>query len=193
MKQEVRMKKIFALAITLLSLSIQAKELHDTNLAIHKGIYFEPKAMITFGETIKHGDSILKGSTGYGFGLDLGYAFNENFAVEIDGSYSESDVKEILHTGESKTAKGSFYTYGANAVLTYPLHNHLIILGKLGLTYEHEDLGSLEIKGLEHGASWAAGIEYSFNPRIEVSLEYEGADIRSVRGDTLQLGLIYMF
>jgi opacity protein-like surface antigen len=193
MKQEVRMKKIFALAITLLSLSIQAKELHDTNLAIHKGVYFEPKAMITFGETLKHGSSTLKGSAGYGLGLDLGYAFNESFAIEIDASYSESDVEEILNPNERKTTKGSFYTYGVNAVYTYPLHNHLIILGKLGYGYEDEDLEGLEIKSLEHGASWAAGIEYSFNPHLEVSLEYEGADIRSARGDTLQLGLIYMF
>lgn len=182
-----------ALAITLLTLGLQAQELHDSNLASHEGVYFEPKVMMTFGDTVKHGDSTLNGETGYGLGFDLGYSFNEHLALEVDGSYTKADVTETLQTGESETARGSFYTYGINTVLTYPLHNHLIILGKLGYGYEHEDLGDLNIKGSEHGLNWATGVEYSFNPHVEVSLEYEGADIRSARGDSLQLGLIYMF
>jgi opacity protein-like surface antigen len=70
---------------------------------------------------------------------------------------------------------------------------HFILLGKLGYGYEHEDLGSLEIEGTEHGVNWAAGVEYSFMPHMEISFEYEGADIESARGDSLQLGLIYKF
>jgi opacity protein-like surface antigen len=80
-----------------------------------------------------------------------------------------------------------------NAVFTYPMTTHFILLGKLGYGYEHEDLGSLEIEGTEHGVNWAAGVEYSFMPHMEISFEYEGADIESARGDSLQLGLIYKF
>jgi len=189
------MKRSFllCLAVAAFALNAQAEEAHHSTLATHTGPYFEPKVIVTMGESIAHGDSTLDGETGYGIGFDLGYSFCENFALEVDGTYSESDVKETLSTGESETDKASFYTYGANAVLTYPLHNHFIVLGKLGYGYEHEDLGDLGIKGSEHGANWAAGVEYSFTPHVEISFEYEGADIRSARGDSLQLGLIYMF
>jgi opacity protein-like surface antigen len=189
------MKRSFLLCLLMAAyaLTASAEEAHHSALSTHTGPYFEPKVMMTMGETISHGESTLKGDTGYGIGFDLGYSFNENFAMEVDGTYSEADVTETDALGESETDKASFYTYGVNAVLTYPLHNHFIILGKLGYGYEHEDLGDLGIEGSEHGAAWAAGVEYSFNPHVEVSLEYEGADIRSARGDTVQLGLIYKF
>ena len=189
------MKKssLLLLVTAVLAWNVQAEEAHYSELATHTGVYFEPKVMVTMGETIVHGDSTLDGDTGYGIGFDLGYSFSENFALEIDGTYSEADVKETDIHGHSETDKASFYTYGVNAVFTYPLHNHFILLGKLGYGYEHEDLGKLNIKGSEHGVNWAFGLEYSFNPHVEVSLEYEAADIRSARGDSIQLGLIYHF
>ncbi len=187
-------RSLFLCLVTaVLSVNIHAQESHHSELATHTGTYFEPKVIVTAGETISHGDSTLDGDTGYGIGFDLGYSFSENFALELDGTYSEADVKETLANGDSETDKASFYTYGVNAVLTYPLHNHFILLGKLGYGYEHEDLGALGIKGSEHGANWAAGVEYSFTPHVEVSFEYEGADIRSARGDSFQVGLIYKF
>ncbi len=179
-------------ALTVLSYSAMA-ETHSSELATHTGLYFEPKVIVTMGDTISHGESTLDGAAGYGVGFDLGYSLTEYFALELDGTYSKSDVKETLSTGESETANASFYTYGVNTVLTYPMTEHFIVLGKLGYGYEHEDLGDLGIKGSEHGANWAAGVEYSFAPHAEVSFEYEGADIRSARGDSLQLGLIYKF
>ncbi len=184
---------LLGIVIALLACNVHAEEVHHSELATHTGVYFEPKLMVTMGETIAHGDSTLDGDTGYGIGFDLGYSFSENFALEGDWTYSEADVTETHANGDKETDKASFYTYGVNAVLTYPLHNHFIILGKLGYGYEHEDLGDLGIKGSEHGANWALGLEYSFNEHVEVSLEYEAADIRSVRGDSVQLGLIYKF
>ena len=135
----------------------------------------------------------MNGAAGYGVGFDLGYSFTEYLALELDGTYSRSDVKETLSTGESETANASFYTYGVNTVLTYPMTEYFIILGKLGYGYEHKDLGNLEIKEAEDGANWAFGVEYSFSPHAEVSFEYEAADIRGARGESLQLGLIYKF
>ena len=189
------LNKILVVSIILGSLvnCANAEELHKSELATHTGFYVEPKLVYTMGETISHEDSTLDGDPGYGIGFDFGYSFSENFALELDGTYSEADVKETLANGDTETDKASFYTYGMNAVFTYPLHNHFIILGKLGYGYEHEDLGELGITGSEHGANWAFGIEYSFNPHVEVSFEYEAADIRSARGDSLQLGLIYKF
>lgn len=166
---------------------------HNSELATHTGAYIEPKVIYTLGEKISHGTSTLDGDAGYGIGFDLGYSFNENFALEIDGTYSKSDVTETDDLGASETASAEFYTYGVNTVLTYPITEHFILLGKIGYGYEYEDLGSLDIKGTESGATWAAGVEYSFNPHVEVSFEYEGEDIRSTRGDNLQVGLIYKF
>lgn len=192
------MKKIIhkiaaaSFAMTALTCSANAAA-HETELATHTGIYFEPKVIVTLGDTISHGESTLDGDTGYGVGFDLGYSFTEYFALELDGTYSVADVKETLSTGESETAGADFYTYGVNAVMTYPVTTHFILLGKLGYGYEHEDLGKLGLEGTEHGVNWAAGVEYSFMPHMEVSFEYEGADIKSARGDSLQLGLIYKF
>lgn len=173
--------------------NVQAETEHHSELATHQGVYFEPKIMMTLGEEVAHGESKLQGDAGCGLGFDLGYSFNEYVALEVDGTYSVADVTE-KKTGEADVSdQASFYSYGINGVLTYPLSHHFILLGKVGYGYEHEDLGDLEIKGSEHGATWAAGVEYSFSEHVELSLEYEGADIRSVRGDSLQLGMIYKF
>ena len=189
-----RLHKVTVAGFALVALTHSANaESHSSELATHRGVYLEPKIIVTMGESVSHGESTLDGDTGYGVGFDLGYSFTEYFALELDGSYTRADVKETLSTGESETENGSFYTYGVNAVLTYPVTNHFIALGKLGYGYEHEDLGSLGIKGSEHGANWALGVEYSFMPHVELSFEYEAADIRSARGDSLQLGLIYKF
>ena len=186
--------KILLLGFSLLMLLSNANaQSHKSELATHTGLYLEPKVIVTLGETISHGESTLDGDTGYGVGFDLGYSFTEYFALEIDGTYVEADVTETLITGEKETDKASFYTYGVNSVLTYPVTDNFIVLGKIGYGYEHEDLGDLGIKGSENGANWAVGLEYSFNPHLEVSFEYEAADIRSARGESLQLGLIYKF
>lgn len=189
------MKTPFLLYLVMATMawSVQAGELHDTKLGVHTGPYFEPKVIMTLGGTIAHGTSTLDGDAGYGIGYDLGYSFTENFALETDGTYSKSDVKETDSIGDTETDRASFYTYGVNAVLSYPLHKHFIVLGKLGYGYEHENLGKLGIKGSDRGTNWTAGVEYSFNPHVEVSFEYEGSEIKSARGDSLQLSLIYKF
>ena len=180
------------LFVSLLAYSLNATS-NSSELATHKGIYLEPKLTFTLGETVSHGTSKIEGASGYGLGFDLGYSFSEYFALEIDATYSKSDVKETTLLGEITEDKATFYSYGINTVLTYPMSHHFILLGKLGYGKEHEDLGDLHISGSEHGAVWAAGIEYLLNSHVEVSLEYEGADIRSARGDSVQLGLIYKF
>lgn len=166
-------------------------ESHSSALATHTGVYVEPKIIVTLGDTISHEESTLDGDIGYGVGFDLGYSFTEYFALELDGSYARVNVKETLPTDETESDNASFYTYGANAVLTYPVTAHFIALGKVGYGYEYEDLGSLGIKGTDQGINWAVGVEYSFTHHLELSFEYEGADIESARGDSLQLGLIY--
>ena len=166
---------------------------HTSQLATHAGAYIEPKVIYTMGEEVSHGTSTLDGDAGYGIGFDLGYSFNGYFALELDGTYSKSDVTETDSLGASETSSAEFYTYGVTTVLTYPVTEHFILLGKIGYGYEYEDLGSLDIKGTEGGIAWSAGIEYSFNPHVEVSLEYEGADVESARGDNIQMGLIYKF
>ena len=96
------MKRSFLLCLVLAAMAwnVQADGLHDTKLGVHTGTYFEPKLIMTMGETISHGESTLSGDIGYGIGYDLGYSFTENFALELDGTYSKSDVTETLSTGE---------------------------------------------------------------------------------------------
>lgn len=174
------MQRSFLLCCVMVAIgwTVQAKELHHSKLSTHTGPYCEPTIIMTMGETVSHSSSTLKGDVGYGIGFDVGYSFTENFAFEVDGTYSKANVKETRSTGETQTSSASFYTYGVNAVMTYPLHHHFIILGKVGYDYEHEDLGSLDIKGSDRGANWTAGFEYSFNPHIEVSFEYEGSEVK---------------
>ncbi len=192
MKNTFKKTAIAGFALAAMANSAYAEsESHTTELASHKGIYLEPKLIVTLGEKIAHEESTLEGDIGYGVGFDLGYSFTEYFALELDGSYARVNVEETLPTDETEADNASFYTYGVNAVLTYPLTSHFIALGKVGYGYEHEDLGSLGIKGTDHGVNWAVGAEYSFTHHLEVSFEYEAADIESARGDSLQLGLIY--
>ena len=181
-------------AIILITLPIFFASLLNANETLtHNTFYVEPKVVYTFGETVKHKSSSLQGESGLGIGLDFGYIFSKYFALELDGTFSKSKVKETNLLGEINEDTVMYYTYGINTVFTYPIKNHIILLTKLGYGSEHEDLGALNIKGSEQGATWAIGFEYEFNRYLEISAEYEGADIRSTKGDSLQLGLIYKF
>jgi opacity protein-like surface antigen len=179
-------KKIIVAASALLALSQTANASSSEH---SNGFYVVPKAVVIMGDTIQHGGHELKGDAAVGIGMDLGYSFTENYAVELAVTHAEADIKEDgVATGDAE-----YTTYGVNAVYSRTLTGHLRGLVKLGYVWEYEKMDEAHIKETLSGIAYAAGLEYGINDNMEVVFEYEAAEVVSSRGDTLMLGLKYKF
>lgn len=181
-----KLSKIIVGATALLALS----QTVNASSAEHAGgFYIVPKAVVIVGDTITHHGHVLNGETGVGIGIDLGYSFTENYALELAATYVEADVVEDGH--DEDTAE--YTTYGANAVYSRTIIGHLRFIGKLGFAWEHERMSKLHIKETLKGATYAAGLEYGINDNMELVFEVEGANVTSSRGEGVMFGLKYKF
>lgn len=153
------------------------------------GFYIVPKAVVVLGETIGHHGHEIDGDSGVGIGVDLGYSFTKNYAVEAAVTHAEADVKEDGH----EAGDAEYTTYGVNAVYTRNIVGHLGFLLKLGYVWEYEKMDELHIKETLSGIAYAGGLEYGVADNMELVLEYEGAEIKSSRGDSILFGLKYKF
>jgi opacity protein-like surface antigen len=153
------------------------------------GFYVVPKVVVIVGDTITHYGDVLNGDTGVGIGIDLGYSFTENIALELAATYVEADIKK---NGVDK-GDAEYTTYGANAVYSRTIIGHLRGLVKLGFAWEHERMSEAHIKETLKGATYAAGLEYGINDNMELVFEVEGANVTSSRGEGVMFGLKYKF
>jgi len=184
MKNILKKVSVSAVALLALSQSVSASSSEHAG-----GLYIVPKAVVILGDTITHHGHVLDGDAGAGIGIDLGYSFNSNFAVELAATYAEADVTEDGH--DTDTAE--YTTYGFNAVYTKTIVGHLRLLAKLGYSWEYERMDEFAIKETLSGIAYAAGFEYGIADNMEVVFEYEGAEVVSSRGDSLMFGLKYKF
>ncbi|MCW8953960.1 MAG: porin family protein [Sulfurimonas sp.] len=181
--------KIVVTALSLVALSQSA------NASGGAGFYAVPKAVVIMGDTIMHGAYELDGDTGVGIGVDLGYAIDSNFAVELALTHVEADVTEDDLHGHVVKGDAEYTTYGVMGVYSRTITGHLRGLVKLGYAWEYEKITDVHhpFKTTLSGIAYAAGLEYGISDNMEVVFEYEGAEVVSSRGDSLMLGLKYKF
>ena len=184
MKNILKKASVCAVALLALSQSVSASSSEHAG-----GFYVVPKAVVVLGDTIQHGAHELNGDSGVGVGIDLGYSFTKNYAIEFSTTYAEADVVE----DGLVTAEAEYTTYGVNAVYTRNIVGHLGFLVKLGYAWEYEDIKDLHIKETLSGIAYAVGLEYGIADDMEVVVEYEAAEVVSSRGDSLMFGLKYKF
>lgn len=184
------MKNILGKIIVAVSALLVLSQTANASSAEHSsGFYVVPKVVVVLGDTIMHGIHELNGDTGVGIGIDLGYSFTENYALELAATHVEADVVEdgtVKDTAE-------YTTYGVMGVFSGTITGHLRGLVKLGYAWEYEKMSNIHIKETLGGIAYAAGLEYGFAENMEVVFEYEGADVVSSRGDSLMFGLKYKF
>ncbi|MCK4875079.1 MAG: porin family protein [Sulfurimonas sp.] len=182
-----KLTKVIVGATALLALSQTA------NASGGAGFYAVPKAVVIMGDTIMHGAYELDGDSGVGIGVDLGYSFTENYAVELALTHAEADVTEDDLHGHVVKCDAEYTTYGVMGVYSRTITGHLRGLVKLGYAWEYEKMDDIHIKETLSGIAYAAGLEYGFADNMELVVEYEGAEVVSSRGDSLMVGLKYKF
>jgi len=158
------------------------------------GFYAVPKAVVVLGDDIEHGGHGIEGDSGVGIGVDIGYAIDSNFAVELVLTHVEADVAEDNH-GHISNGDAEYTTYGFTGVYSRSIVGHLRGLVKLGYGWEYENITGTDhpFKATLSGVTYAAGLEYGISDHMEVVFEVEGADVVSSRGESVMLGLKYKF
>jgi len=188
MKNILKKASVCAVALLALSQSVSASSSEHAG-----GLYIVPKAVVILGDDIEHSGHAIMGDSGVGIGIDLGYSFTENYAVELAATYAEADVTEDDHHGHIVNGTAEYTTYGVMGVYSRTIVGHLRGLVKLGYSWEYENMEELHIKETLSGIAYAAGLEYGISDNMEVVFEYEGAEVVSSRGDSLMFGLKYKF
>jgi len=148
--------------------------------------YVAIKAMYALGENYKE----LDGQDGYGVSIDLGRRIGYGFAIELDVSYENADVK--FSEGDEVIAESiDYYTSSIDLAYVYELTHKLGVLGKVGYEYEYADRKNES----EHdtGFIFAGGFEYSVNHHYKALVEYETSTINGPKGDVVFAGVMYNF
>ncbi len=181
------LKKVIVSGLTLLAVSQTAYA--SSSSEDKSGFYIVPKAVVILGDTIMHHGHKLNGETGVGAGIDLGYSFNANYAVELSATHAEADVVEDDHVEDT----AEYTTYGFNFAYTRILVGKFAILAKLGYSWEYEKMDNLHIKETLDGLTYALGFKYGIADNMDFVFEAEGANVTSSRGESLLFGLKYKF
>lgn len=113
--------------------------------------------------------------SGFMFGANLGYQFNEYFAVEAGYMYLPEVKGTTTIFGNTFNVQIDNYAIVAALKAMYPFTPEWSIFAKLGTAYTH---GSVSVNGsgsLADQSQWnfyaAAGVEYSFNPNVSVNVQ----------------------
>ena len=156
--------------------------------------YVNVKALASLGDEAEHGEAILDGDRGYGFGIDLGYRLGNGFALEYDFSYAENSLIERKEHHEPEEFDASYYTSALDLVYVYEATETIGVFAKVGYEYEWETIEELGIdSSTEHGFVVGAGVEVALNEKYKLVTEYEHSTIEGPRGDSFYVGLMLNF
>ena len=180
------------IASSLVALSGYASEVEHVH-SKQTNFYIATKAMVTLGSTVTEDTSTLKGGTGEGLAVDLGYRAGYGIAVEIDGTYALDTITEKKSSGEQQTMAGTYVTSSLDVSYTYKATHELVLFVKGGYEYEFEKIADLNVDAINSGFIYAAGTEYEINETMAFIGEYEVTTIKGPRGNSIFAGLVYSF
>ena len=172
---------------------IKAKHHEEGNL------YVVAKGLVSLGDNYTEEakgaepEAILKGNTGQGFGIDLGYRLGYGFATELDFAYAHTTVTKSVVGEEDRRAGADYYSYGIDLLYGYHLNEEYVVFGKIGWEIEKEKISDYGINGTNDGFSYAVGLEYGLSEHWALVGEYEGTLIDGPRGNSVFAGVSYTF
>ena len=181
------MKKVLS-AVTMGALLSTGVLAHETESHEEKSnFYVAAKALIILGNDVSEGAEKLKGESGAGFGIDLGYRLAYGFSLEIDGTYATNKIKI-----ESEKFSATYITNSLDVAYRYPFTESFAGVIKGGYEHEYEDISG---KGSSNsdGFAYAAALTYELNEHFGILAEYEGTTIDSPRGNSVFAGVEYTF
>ena len=162
-------------------------------------LYVVVKGLVSLGDTYieeatdTEPEAKLKGATGEGFGIDLGYRLGYGFATELDFSYAHTTVTKSVVGEEDTKAGADYYTVGLDLLYGYHVNEEIVVFGKIGWEIEKEKISGFGISGTNDGFTYAAGLEYGLTEHWALIGEYEASLIDGPRGDSVFAGLSYTF
>jgi opacity protein-like surface antigen len=187
-------KKILLVVVAFLfTTQLMAEEMHEGMHQEESKYYAVIKGLYIVGDNTQHGEALLSGDDGYGFGIDLGYRLEYGFSLEYDFSYSTNSVTEVVEGEEPRSADASYMTHAIDLVYGYEVFEKVELFAKVGYEYEVEKISDYGIDNGSDGAVIGAGVEYEFMPSYKIMGEYEHSTIDGPRGNSLYLGLMYNF
>ncbi len=171
---------------------IKAKHHKEGNL------YVVAKGLISLGDTFTEEataepEARLKGDTGTGIGIDVGYRLGYGFATELDFAYTHTTVTKSVAGEEDLHAGADYYSYGIDLLYGYHLNEEYVLFGKIGWEIEKEKISDYGINGTNDGFCYAVGLEYALFEPWSLVGEYEGSSIEGPRGNSLLAGVSYTF
>lgn len=122
--------------------------------------------------------SSSRGNSGFGFGADVGYQFNQYFAVE-GGWFRLPKAKFTIKPAVNFTIRGGV-AYAALKAMA-PIYENAYVFGKLGAAYTYNRsnaalLSSNTTALVKSSNYWnplfAAGVQYYFNKSFSVNAQY---------------------
>ena len=191
------MKKIVSaiLLSSLVSISAYAEEVEAA--AEHSeeksDFYVAVKALATLGSSIDEEDVTVKGGTGGGLGIDLGYEISHGFSAEIDATYAVNTVTEtdhLLDTSEDFSA--SYATSSIDIAYRYMATEALGLVLKGGYEFEYEKIDT-KPSATDSGFTYAAALTYEINEHMGILGEYEVTTVKGPRGNSAFAGIEYSF
>ena len=194
------MKKIVSaiLLSSLVSMSAYAEEVEAAEHSEEKSdFYIAVKALSTLGSSIDEeeaGETVtLKGSAGYGLGIDLGYEISHGFSVEIDGTYAANTITSTNNVNDESEDFSAYYmTSSMDIAYRYMATEALGLVVKGGYEVEYEKIESADAT-TNSGFVYAAAITYEINEHIGILGEYEVTTIEGPRGNSAFAGIEYSF
>lgn len=195
------MKKIVSAILlgSLVSMSAYAEEVEAaTEHSEEKSdFYIAVKALSTLGSSIDEenaaGESVtLKGSAGYGLGIDLGYEISHGFSVEVDGTYAANTVTETAANGDSEDFSAYYMTSSMDIAYRYMATEALGLMVKGGYEFEYEKIDTKD-SATNSGFTYAAALTYEINEHVGVLGEYEVTTVEGPRGNSAFVGIEYSF
>ncbi len=160
----------------------------EADIERQRGLYLTFQPMMTFGgSTDNEEGEKLSSENGYGVGLEFGYYFFSQFAVELAVNTSNNIVTNEV-TGDKGT--GIYYSAAINAVYRQPVYGPLFILAKVGGEWEEEQIVAFDFKESNVGIDYALGVAYEVTEKFALMIQYESSTMGGIRGDALFIGAV---
>lgn len=174
-------QKLGILALSVTAVALTALVMPDVSIAADKGIYLEGRAGASFPEdaqvdTTTDQDADLK--TGWVAGVGLGYSYGNGLRGEIGFDYRENDVDDVA--GVNASGDASAASLMINAYYDFFQDNKIqpyIGAGVGGAIVDADGVSpisgsSVNDDDLGFAYQAMAGVAYSVNPQIKVTLGY---------------------
>jgi opacity protein-like surface antigen len=178
-------------------------------LAISSSVYASPYVELDLGASIPLDSEIIDDADAsynptIAFTSAVGYAFNQNFRVDLEYGYQEADIDRIAGVNVDGAASLTVHTALANGYYNFKNSTKItpFIGGGVGAAFLEGNLGSASASDTVLAYQGTAGASYSVNDHLAVTGSYRYLDTEdgalgmqkaSFSDNLVRLGMAYSF